>query len=154
VDEVKVLVAAPVLVAVLLAASACASSRGGSEPAPMPGTVPSTTAQKAIARVLASEDFGFFPNDEVSSGCRIPTPVRRPGIKGTCQTRVSFEHRSQATVVTFTESWPSQRFKVGKPPFGRTLHHAWSFEVKRNGTLVSLGNHGDFPPQEAMGPPR
>src|SRR5438445_5516844 len=145
----KVLVAALVLVAVMLAASACASSHPSSEAPPMPGTIPSTAAQRAIARVQTSEGqgFGFFPNDEVRSGCRIPGPLG-PGIKGTCQPRVSFKSRSRAAVVTFAESWPSQRFRTGGSS-RRTLHHAWSFEVKNSGQVVSLGSHGDFPPQWA-----
>lgn len=114
----------------------------------MPGTVPSTPADLAIARIQshAGQGFRIFPNAQIRTGCLIPGPGISPGIKGTCQTRVGRAGRS--TTVTFIEFWPARKFRTGGPPSG-TLHHAWRFEIRADGRIVSGGSHGDFPPQAA-----
>lgn len=88
--------------------------------------------------------MGIFPQAEVRLGCRIPATLRP--LRGTCETRVEFRKGSGVAVVTFTEFWPAAKFRTRASTRG-TLHHSWSFEVRRNGRVVSAGSRGDFPPQ-------
>ncbi|HZS30987.1 MAG TPA: hypothetical protein VFA37_06995 [Gaiellaceae bacterium] len=149
----KDLTGAIVFGAITFAVAGCGGSHGVSSPA-MPGTVPSTGAETAIARVQASKlgrGFGFFPSAPTSGGgCLIPGPGISRGIKGTCQTRVSFagDISVRPAVVTFTESWSSAKFRLGGSR-DRTLHHSWRFKVLAGGRVVFIGDHGYFPPQSA-----
>lgn len=133
------------LLAVALTVSACASS--GTTLSHMRGTVPSTPADVAIARVQTAErgGFGMFPQGETRSGCQIPAGLRP--LHGTCESRVDFRKNGVA-VVTFTEFWPAAKFRTRASARG-TLHHSWSFEIRRNGRIVSAGDSGAFPPQAA-----
>jgi hypothetical protein len=149
----KALTGIPVLVAITLAATGCGGAQVVSSP-PMPGTVPSTGAETAIARVQASKlgrGFGFFPNGPTGgTGCLIPGPGISRGIKGTCQTRVSFagDMSTRPALVTFTEAWPAAKFRLGGSR-DRTLHHSWQFKVLAGGRVVFVGDYGYFPPQFA-----
>lgn len=132
----------------VLVASACAGSHHAAQQS-MPGTVPSTAGDAAIARVQSSfwgKGFQFFPNGQTRIGCRIPGPGGE-GIKGICQTRVTITRSLRTSaVVTFTESWPANKFRTHGPPQG-TLYHSWQFAVKTGGHVVRLGDSGAFPPQ-------
>jgi hypothetical protein len=138
------------LIAIVLGTAACASSHRGKSGAPMPGTVPSTSGDIAIARVQASsvgQGFRFFPNGQTSVGCLIPGPGAKR-IKGTCQTRAV--HSGASVIrVTFTEFWPARKFRTSSGPPVGTLHHSWDFEIRANGRVVLVGDHGDVSPQSA-----
>jgi hypothetical protein len=114
-----------------------------------------SAAGQAIARVEASSaGSGFamsYPKTIASKTCLIvsggPAANR---IKGTCATAVRFRPgRRVRAVVTFTESWPWKSFHHAGAPH-RTLHHSWRFGVVANGTLIGMGDRGDFPPQSVM----
>jgi hypothetical protein len=106
--------------------------------------------EAAVARVQTSAGAGaafrMFPQTQSRAACRIPAALGR-GIKGMCETRVSFTGRDSHPVVTFTEIWSASLFRTGGSP-NRTLQHSWRFEVQTHG-IRGLGSHGALPPQAA-----
>jgi hypothetical protein len=106
--------------------------------------------EAAIARVQESAGAGgafrMFPQTQGRAACRIPAALSL-GVRGVCETRVSFAGANSHAVVTFTELWPARLFRTGGSP-DRTLQHSWRYEVQTHG-IRGLGDYGAFPPQSA-----
>ena len=146
------------LIATALTVSACGSSHRSSPVRPVPKTLASQAGEAAvkartdaaIARVQAAAGAGgafrMFPHTQGHVACRIPAALSL-GIRGICETRVSFRGADSRPVVTFTELWSARLFRTGGSP-NRILQHSWRFEVGPNG-IRGLGDRGALPPQAA-----
>ena len=114
----------------------------------------SSAGHALVAAVLGSPrgpGFGFFPSRVGAKRCTIPEggPAGLR-ISGICSARVSFRAGglSGQALVVLTETWPWRSFHYAGSP-RRAQRHSWSFFVLPSRRVVALGQHGDFPPQNA-----
>ncbi|SRR6266511_517671 len=104
----------------------------------------SSRANRAVARVFAvnrhgkSQGFPWFPRHVGTKACVLPFSVAGR-VRAHCSTSVTSDPRG-GMVVTFSEAWPSNKFRYSGTPRNRTLHHWWRFVVLPSGQVLA---HGD-----------
>ena len=106
--------------------------------------------EHAIARAHRVDPvlFAIFPRHVGARYCLIPRggfQSRMRGIRGFCRTRAHAPgHRSDLTLVSFTETWPIDCRPGGR----RSCHsHTWQLSISRTGEVTAQRNLGATAPQ-------
>ena len=109
----------------------------------------------AIRAALVASGFAdssqTFPDQPGQIACTIHGGGPYPGIHlpGTCETSAVWN--GSLFVVTLTEVWDATAFHDGDfDPGTGQLSHSWQYKVDGSGNVTSVGDWGNFPPQEVM----